>query len=215
MIQYLARRGVAAVALLVAFACRDATEPPHEPPATPLALSVGLGDAPFAVALGTQTTLPVRLRGARGDSLPLPASFTLVSRNSAVVSIDSGTVIQGRAMGSAWVVGSVTIDGRTVADSVAIVVLCTAELRVEITPQAQTLTIGESFTPTVRLSGCGGRLTLNDTLRWSADDPTVIRVDSTTGLTTGLQAGRSSVYAYGLRYGAVAVVPVTVASRPQ
>jgi hypothetical protein len=202
------------VALLLALGCRDTTEPVSETSAPPATLTIWPAQTAFAVMLGMQMSLPVRLRAASGDSLPLPPSFTLVSRNPAVVSIDSGTIIQGRAMGSAWLVGSVTVSRRTVADSVAVAVVCTAELRVEITPGAQTLAVGESFTPTVKLTGCGGRLTLSDTVRWSAADSSVARVDAVSARTTGVRAGQTTVYARWDRYGLVAGVPVTVVSRP-
>jgi hypothetical protein len=194
----------------VALACRDTTDLAAEGSSAAPTLDVGTGQGAVVVMFGAQTALPVTLRNAHGDTLRLPASFTLVSRNPAVVSVDSGTVVQGRAMGTTWLVGSVMVGGRTIVDSVAAVVVCTAELQIELTPGARTLVVGESFTPAVRLSSCGGRVTLTDSIRWSAADPTIVRVDSVSGLTTGLRAGQSAVYDRGARYGAMAGLLVTV-----
>jgi hypothetical protein len=207
MTQQFLRRG-GAVALLAALGCRDATGSASAPPPT---LSVWVGTPRyFGMMLGVRMRLPVTLRSARGDTLPLPASFALVSRDPAVVSVDSGSAIRARAMGNTWLVGSAVVDGRPVVDSVEVSVMCTMELRIKLTPPTQTLAVGESFTPAIELSSCGGQLQLSDTVRWAAADSAVVRVDSVSGRTTGLRAGQTMVLPRGAKYGALLGVLVTV-----
>ena len=192
-------------AVLLGAGCGDATSA-----ASPPTLRVGHGQPYLAMMLGTRMALPVTLHGPDGGTLPLPQNFTLASREPGVASVDSGTVVRARAMGRTWLVGSVVADGRPLADSLEVAVVCTMELGIELTPPTQALAVGQSFTPTVRLIGCGGQLTLSDTIRWSADDPAIVRVDAVSGLTTAIGVGQTVVRPRGVRYGQLPGVFVTV-----
>lgn len=78
------------------------------------------------------------------------------------------------------------------------------------TPSTKTLVVGESFTPSLVLFGCGGHLTYSDAFQWSAIDSTIIRVDSLSGTTTGLRPGLALVLATGTRFGPLGWMSVTV-----
>lgn len=193
------------VVAMLTLACHDATVPDVPP-----TLSLGTASPHIGLMLGTEVRLPVVLRSARGDTLPLPPSFTLISRNPTVVSIEGSTVIRGRAMGSTWVVGTVVTNNSTATDSLEVTVSCTLELEVRFTPTSTTLTVGASFTPTIELWTCAGQVQLHDTFRWGAGDSTVIRVDSISGQTTGLRAGQTAVFPRGAVYRSLPGIPVTV-----
>jgi hypothetical protein len=87
---------------------------------------------------------------------------------------------------------------------------CDASLGVRTTPASAQLAVGQSVTPSVHLTGCGGRKTLTDTFSWAAEDSTVVRVDSTSGRITARQPGSTIVNAIGRMYGRVAAIPVSV-----
>ena len=179
--------------------------------AAPSVLHLSFGVAPFAMELGSGMRLPIAVVSARGDTTQAPARLLLVSRNTAVVRIDSGTFLQSTGMGSTWVVASLDTAGQALIDSMNVSVACTMELTPVLTPTTQTLAVGASFTPFIRLFGCGGRLEVTDTFHWSANDSTVVRVDSLGGTTTGLRPGQASVLVRGTRYGgSLGVVSVTV-----
>ena len=88
--------------------------------------------------------------------------------------------------------------------------VCTAELRVRVTPASLDLSVGESTCVTVALSTCGGSKKLSDTFSWSAQDTTIVRVDTATSRITGRLPGSTFVTGAGKVYGQVAYVPVTV-----
>ena len=183
-----------------------------DPPST---LTIGSGERVFGLLLGTQLRVPVTLRSARGDTVPLPPNFGLVSRAPAVVSVESSTVIRARAMGTTWLVGSVVVNGGAITDSVEVTVACTLELQIKLTPPGPwTLSVGASATPAIQLLSCGGQLQLSDTIRWLAGDSTVIRVDSVSGQTTGLRVGQTALLPHGTRYPSLPGIPVTVVSPP-
>lgn len=87
---------------------------------------------------------------------------------------------------------------------------CTRELRVDLRPPEQTITVGQTFTATVELSSCGGRERLSDSFTWQAQDPAIVEVDAAAGRITGKAAGETVVEVSGRKYGRVGVVRVTV-----
>jgi hypothetical protein len=197
-------RGTWLLALLVG--CHDA-QPTQ---ATPSVLHLSFATTSFAMELGTGIRLPIAVVSSRGDTTAAPAQLLLVSRNTSVVRIDSGTFLQSTGMGSTWVVASLDTAGQSLVDSMNVSVGCTMELTPVLTPTTQTLAVGASFTPTIRLFGCGGKLEVTDTFHWSASDTTVVRVDSLGGTTTGLRPGQANVLVHGTRYGFLETVIVTV-----
>ena len=87
---------------------------------------------------------------------------------------------------------------------------CTRELRVELRPPEQTITVGQTFTATVDLSSCGGRERLSDSFAWEAQEPAIVEVDAATGRITGKAPGETMVEVSGRKYGRVGAVRVTV-----
>jgi hypothetical protein len=197
---------LALVALLAG--CQSDKSPLLEP--APNMLSIHFGISSFNANLGSGIRLPMSIVGSYGDTIPASPRIVLTSRNPAVVRIDSGTFLQTTGLGTTWVVASLDTAGQSVVDSLNVSVLCTLELIVIHTPPADTIAVGASFTPTVTLKGCGGQLTYSDTITWTASDTTIIRVDSATGLTTGLKPGSATAFSHGAKYGSLGGVGVTV-----
>ena len=203
--QHTARCFVAIVVVTGISGCGDSVQPDR-----PAKLSLLSGAHGIAMMLGDDVRLPVQLTDAAGSSLPLPSDFAIVSRNPAIVEIESTTVVHGNGLGSTWVVGTVASGRDELSDSVSVTVGCTLELQASVTPTQQTLRVGESFTPVAKLLSCGGRLQLTDTLRWSASDAAIVQVDSVTGRTTGRAPGQTVVRFDARFYHVGAGVTVTV-----
>ena len=90
---------------------------------------------------------------------------------------------------------------------------CDADLRIQYNPPNRTLSVGESFTPSVRLLGCGGTEPLSDVITWTAEDTSIVRVNSASGQTLALRSGTTRVLATGQKYRGIGGVEVTVVSR--
>lgn len=204
------RVGVA-IAIGLLGGCRG--DAPQTTQVAPTPLHISFGIKSFAINLGEYMILPpIKLVSANGDTVAAPASLTVVSRNSDVIRIDTGSIVRSIGQGSTWIVASVDTAGQSLRDSLNVSVACTLELTPVWTPSTKTLAVGESFTPSLVLYGCGGHLTYADTFHWSASDNTIIRVDAATGVTTGLRAGTARVFASGVRFGSVGSMGVTVTS---
>ena len=91
---------------------------------------------------------------------------------------------------------------------------CTRELRVALSPRDTAIVVGESFTPRLALSSCGGREQLTDSSTWAAGDPAVVSVEAATGRITGLTPGATAVEVAGDRYGRLGTVHVVVRPAP-
>jgi hypothetical protein len=88
---------------------------------------------------------------------------------------------------------------------------CTDDLTYRMSPTAQTIAVGESFTPQAEFRGCGGSKPLDDEFSWSSSDTLIVRVEALTGRVTGRAAGSAIVEARGSRYGRLPLgVSVTV-----
>jgi hypothetical protein len=90
---------------------------------------------------------------------------------------------------------------------------CDADLQVRFNPANRTLAVGESFTPSVRLLGCGGTEPLSEVVTWAAQDTSIVRVDAASGRTLALRTGTTVVLATGQTYHNVGGVSVTVVAR--
>src|ERR1017187_5215944 len=138
-------RAIAAALLALLAGCRGA-QPTQ---AVPSVLHLSFVTGPFAMELGTRIRLPIIVVSSIGDTTP--ARLVLVSRHTSVVRIDSGTFLQSTGMGSTWFVASLDTAGQALIDSMNVSVSCSLELTPVLTPQTQTLAVGASFTPSIRL----------------------------------------------------------------
>ena len=88
--------------------------------------------------------------------------------------------------------------------------VCTSELRIAYSPFDTAITIGGQFTQRVSLSSCGGREHLTDVISWSSADSTIARINSVTGLVTGVEPGSTLLSPVGQLYHGLGSVRVTV-----
>ena len=86
----------------------------------------------------------------------------------------------------------------------------TLELGIKSSPGDTTILVGQSFVPSVALSGCGGRKQLSDTFAWSSSDANILAVDAATGRTTGKAIGTARLSVKGKTYGAITEMAITV-----
>ena len=92
---------------------------------------------------------------------------------------------------------------------------CTDELGMHLTPAERSLAPGESFTPSLELSSCGGRRRWRPALTWEASDTGVVAVDPASGRTTARAAGAALVTPVEHAVnGEFRYVPVRVTVRP-
>jgi hypothetical protein len=170
-----------------------------------------------SIAMGNSIQVTFKLFDTENREMQIPPGLTFISRNPAVISVESDHRIQTRSPGpQVWLVASLSHQGRTIADSAAMSVTCTLELRISIRPDSVALNVGESFTPSAELSTCGGHVRVNDTITYSAFYATnstvtgVISVDSLTGATTALKPGSAWTVVRSANHGQLGAIPVTV-----
>ena len=87
---------------------------------------------------------------------------------------------------------------------------CDADLALFFSPKDTTIGIGQSFRPSVRLATCRDTKVVTDTLRYSVEDTTIVRVDSLSGTMTGRAVGHTTDSVTGAIYGLVARIAITV-----
>lgn len=190
--------------------------PQPDPSAVPVSLGVGDPDGrrSFSVMLGTRVPLRVQARDAAGREVP-PGPIRFASRDPRVASVDSAGVATSVSEGETWLIAETSVNRRTLADSVRVVVMCTAELRMRYTPSPPdtTLRVGESFVPSLELYTCGGLVRVNETLTWRARDPRILQVDSATGRARALAPGETWIDVTGTVHRRLEGFHVTVRPR--
>jgi hypothetical protein len=87
---------------------------------------------------------------------------------------------------------------------------CTDELGMEVRPREASLALGETFTPILRLTTCGGRKRILTPVVWESSDTAVVRVEPSDGRTTARATGTADVFARSPRYGIFPPIRVTV-----
>ncbi len=87
---------------------------------------------------------------------------------------------------------------------------CDADLWIRIDPAERVLAPSESFKPSVALRGCGGTEKVSDVFTWAAQDTTIVRVEASTGRTTALRIGETTIIPTGKTHGPVGEVLVRV-----
>ena len=174
-------------------------------------LSIRFNQSPEVFAMvGSSVQLETRVLSESGEPIPFTNPIAFVSRHPDVATVDVTGLATLAGMGTTYIVASVPGFSNVLPDSIRVIGVCTAELRVAFTPVEATLSVGESFVPTISLSTCGGQIVVTDVFSWVAQDNTVVSVDASTGATIALKAGTTFVVARGKESGPVASIPVTV-----
>jgi plastocyanin len=106
----------------------------------------------FTVAPSNAVKLAYEAKDQRGDVIAGVASVSFSSDNQQVAQVDAGGMIQARAVGSATVTTSVTLNGVTRSAQTAVMVVEAPESAVVDAPE-------RTFTPRVAHVRAGGRVT--------------------------------------------------------
>ena len=114
-----------------------------------------------------------------------------------------------RARGRIWILSGAMATGTVGCDALRSLGGCNAVLRYSVDPKFKTLRVGEAFVPNAMVSGCEGEK-LSESWSWTTTDSTVLRVEVTTGRTTGVTPGAARLRGDGTPYPAGVEVTITV-----
>ncbi len=160
--------------------------------------------------IGFSGQLSVKVLDARGRNVVPDVGPTFQSTNPAAVSVDATGRFTVLAQRGAVILAEAWVRGVRVTGGVAVSVVCTLELRMEMSPVSMSIAIGERFTPSMTVSTCGGHVPVSGTITWSASDTLVLSVHPTTGETVALNTGNAYLLGRISPPGATGVIPVTV-----
>jgi hypothetical protein len=208
-------RHLVSVGLMAAsLACHDASLESESPAAVerrPARIAF-LQPRSFGLMVGVTMRVVAVAYDAAGATIA-NAAVTYASSDPRVVSVDSAGAVTARQMGQAAVIATLVSRRRQLADTLAVTTTCTLELGIRVTPPAIVIPVGGQSAPRVQLWTCGGHVQLTDELRWRSTDTLIARVDSASGLTTGVREGRATVLVSGRKYAHVGAIRVTVTPR--
>jgi Bacterial Ig-like domain (group 2). len=111
LIQFVAR----CAGLVAALACGSTTNGGE--PAT-ITLRGPNGDNAITMLINATVPLTVTARDESGSAVAVTGPYDFLSRNGSIVSVDSAGTVTARNQGSAYVVAKLSVDGRTLSDSV-------------------------------------------------------------------------------------------------
>ena len=187
------------IAILIPVVCVSAAlhacsgTAPTPPLVGPARLSLGAPDLTIGFA-GTLALQPLVLSPA-GDTLPLPAPVSFISRNPAIVAVDAAGRLTGTGPGQTYVAGTVAAADLQLSDSVKVTVICTDGQVIAVTPSGQTLAVGSRLVPSFHLTPCAAGRSVNPTLSWSTPDPAVLQVDPNSGEAVARRVGTTYLVA--------------------
>lgn len=196
--------------------------PPPPPPAPVFRLSLNPSSSnpnkTIGLLLGGTLQLIPRLVSATGDTIQPAPSVGYLSRAAGMVSVSAGGLLTALAIGSTSIEAATLYGGTLMADTLVVVVTCTTELTLRVTPQSPVLAPGDRFTPSIVVTSCGGQVTVTDTFTWSVVNPatldpivsTVVSVNPVTGETIALAPGTALVLVRGQQYPILGGINVTV-----
>jgi hypothetical protein len=200
-----ARAGAAALLLL------SCSSPDRIGPQETYRLSVRIGQATeIFAAVGSSLQLEARVLSSSGDTTSFVNAIALVSRNTDVATVDSTGLASVAGTGATYIVASAPGFDHVLPDSIKVTGTCTLELRWMFTPAQPSIAVGETFTPSITVTSCGGYVTLIDDFSWSVNDPTIVSVNAATGATVGLKPGTTYLIVQGRKYPVMATLNVTV-----
>jgi hypothetical protein len=170
-------------------------------------------DPSLNVMLGGSGQVRAKVIDRRSHQVTPDEGPTFRSTNPATLTMDAEghfTAI-GWGTGPASIVAEARVGSQRLSKTIGVSVACTAELRVSLNPTSISLGIGETFTPTMSLSTCGGQVPVSTTVTWSASDADILSVNPASGETAGLKSGSASVQGHSaMHHAIVGVIPVTV-----
>lgn len=201
-------------ASLILAGCNATLEPGEAPPKPEFRIEF---DSPYRsglqTMLGGSGQVGARVYDRRDRAVLADEGPTFRSTNSASITVDAAGNYSaiGWGTGPAAIVAEARVGSTQLSKTIGVLISCTAELTVSLSPTAKSLAIGEHFTPTMSVTTCGGQVPVNTTITWSASDATVLSVNPTTGESTALMGGSSNLQGYAdVVHAIIAIIPVTV-----
>ena len=162
---------------------------PPPPTSTPIA-SVAVTPGSGAVYVGRTMALSATPRDAAGNPL---GGRTIAWSSSAdsVARVDAAGVVTGVAVGTATI--TATSEGQSARATVAVQLVPVAS--VAVTPATAALRVGDTLRLAATPRDSAGAALEGRTVRWSSSAPTVVAVDSVSGLLRAAGAGSAIVSA--------------------
>lgn len=204
------RLGLVGVSLLLVWssACSSATESRHI-----AGIRFTRGVSQFGIVLSGDTArLGAVATDQQGLDIPTapiawranPTSFLTVDATGLVRLVPNGP-----PAGSGYVIASATEGARTVSDSVALSIVCPADISARLEPASLTLRVGQGASIVASTRGCGGKTIIADSYTWSVADTAIAYVD-TEGHVDARRVGTTVVTAIGKVFSAPIRAPITV-----
>jgi uncharacterized protein YjdB len=142
-----------------------------------------------SIVIGSSVTLSARVVNAQGQTVngakvfwnTSNANIATVSSNGAVTSVDTGTVQIAASSNGVSGLSNITVLPKPVAS-------------VHVTPQAQSIKVGQKFEFQAQPLDAGGNALTGRVVTWASSDPTIATVDDT-GLVTGVAVGPTTITA--------------------
>lgn len=164
----------------------------------------------FAILLGGSGQVQARVVDRRGRTVTPDEGPTYRSSNPATLAVSPSGHFTVVGLGGGTIIAWARVGSTELTGGVHVATICTTEIGIVVDPTSVTLEVGQGFTPSMRLTTCGGRLPVPATFSWSASDGTVLAVNPVTGETMALRSGTAQVIGRASVSGVVGVVNVTV-----
>lgn len=161
------------------------------------------------IAVGATLQLSATALDGAGEGIPgLPMSWE--SADPAVASVDTVGIVTANAAGT--VVVTATSGGKTGSSSLAIVERAPI-VSLDVTPEADTLDIGQTAQLTATAFGVDGDSLPDQPVQWSSSDTTIATVNEA-GMVTAIAEGNATVVAEGDGQSDSAAIVVTARVQP-
>jgi hypothetical protein len=112
---------IPSIAVSVIAACGSGAVEAHRRVVTGFRLDFGLGQKTAVMRIEDTIKIETHVIDSAGTTLDVPTPVVFVSRNTDVVRVDASGQVTLIAKGGAFVVGTLTTDGRVFSDSVNVV----------------------------------------------------------------------------------------------
>jgi uncharacterized protein YjdB len=194
-----------------AVSCRatlDLTEPPPVPEYR-IAFDPPFQSG-FAIMLGGSDQVQARVLDRGGRTVTPDDGPTFHSSNPASLTVTPDGHFTAVGVGGAAIIATARVGSTELTAGIQVSTVCTAEIGIVVEPASVTLDVGQGFTPSMRLTTCGGRLPVAATFSFSVSDGAILSVNPVTGEVLALRSGTAQVIGRASVSGLTGSVAVTV-----
>jgi uncharacterized protein YjdB len=153
-------------------------------------IAVSLGSSTLLHGQTTQAT--ATLFDGRHNIIPNSPGYpiTWTTSNAGVATVDGSGTVTAAGAGSTFV----TATSQSAKDSAQITVL-TPVAKVGLSPNPDTITVGQTGALTVVLTDAGGNVLAGRTVTWTSNNASVVSVDPSSGVLSAVATGNASITA--------------------